>query len=341
MKSHRALYALCLAAAAGLYIFQTGYFAWLFLMVVIGFLPLQLLLSLPGLFAAQCTLRLASGKTSTSFTLQLVCPARLAAGRWRAQLVCENLFTGGSTKTSITAVPGETAAYDVDAENEGCGVVRFSLQKVRMLDVAGLFAFPMRQPPAVYGLLRPVCPPPAPTLPENLLNPNTPPAKAEGPPGPGAMREYNDIREYRPGDPIRDIHWKLSAKHDKTMVREGSFSAVAAPRLCFELCGDAQKAADTLGRLEVLSAALCEAERAHTLYWMDEAGTVCQRHIGSRADFDGMLWQALALPLPLWTRDVLKNLPAGQGPVLMVGPATLEVYEAGKLYGGPAKGVRA
>ncbi len=32
--------------------------------------------------------------------------------------------------------------------------------------------------------------------------------------------EKNEIREYRPGDKIRSIHWKLSAKSDELMVRD-------------------------------------------------------------------------------------------------------------------------
>lgn len=35
--------------------------------------------------------------------------------------------------------------------------------------------------------------------------------------------ETYDIREYRPGDSIRQIHWKLSGKLDSTVIREKSF----------------------------------------------------------------------------------------------------------------------
>ncbi len=35
--------------------------------------------------------------------------------------------------------------------------------------------------------------------------------------------ETYDIREYQPGDSIRQIHWKLSGKLDDIMIREKSF----------------------------------------------------------------------------------------------------------------------
>lgn len=33
-------------------------------------------------------------------------------------------------------------------------------------------------------------------------------------------QEFDRLREYRPGDPLRDIHWKSSAKHDEFLVTE-------------------------------------------------------------------------------------------------------------------------
>lgn len=40
--------------------------------------------------------------------------------------------------------------------------------------------------------------------------------------------EPGEIRAYRPGDPIRRIHWKLSAKKDELLVRDGAAPAEAA-----------------------------------------------------------------------------------------------------------------
>lgn len=45
--------------------------------------------------------------------------------------------------------------------------------------------------------------------------------------------DVTDMREYRPGDRIKDIHWKVSAKWDKLMVKERS--SVAQSQLVFVL----------------------------------------------------------------------------------------------------------
>ena len=61
-------------------------------------------------------------------------------------------------------------------------------------------------------------------------------AEAEPAPRPLTVRTFvrresdepGDIRPYRPGDPIRRIHWKLSAKRDELLVREAAPAEEAA-----------------------------------------------------------------------------------------------------------------
>ena len=36
----------------------------------------------------------------------------------------------------------------------------------------------------------------------------------------GEEEDPGDVRPYRPGDPVRRIHWKLSARKDELLVRE-------------------------------------------------------------------------------------------------------------------------
>ncbi len=41
--------------------------------------------------------------------------------------------------------------------------------------------------------------------------------------------EWGDVREYRPGDPVNRIHWKLTAKREKPVVRDRETLPVTAP----------------------------------------------------------------------------------------------------------------
>ena len=55
--------------------------------------------------------------------------------------------------------------------------------------------------------------------------------------------EVSDIREYAPGDRIRDIHWKLSAKKDILMVKERV--SMAGSEMAMVLCpGEEKKLAE-------------------------------------------------------------------------------------------------
>ena len=49
--------------------------------------------------------------------------------------------------------------------------------------------------------------------------------------------EITDVREYRPGDRIKDIHWKLSAKKETLMVKERTSVAQSQVYWCL-ICPD-------------------------------------------------------------------------------------------------------
>jgi uncharacterized protein (DUF58 family) len=51
----------------------------------------------------------------------------------------------------------------------------------------------------------------------------------------GAGEEYMGVREYRAGDPIRNVHWKTSARANRLMVRE--FEEEAASRVAVVVAG--------------------------------------------------------------------------------------------------------
>lgn len=58
-----------------------------------------------------------------------------------------------------------------------------------------------------------------------------------------------EIREYIPGDELKTIHWKLTAKHGKTMVRERQYSGKYVVNLLVELTEDAAENDDIMDSL--------------------------------------------------------------------------------------------
>ena len=59
--------------------------------------------------------------------------------------------------------------------------------------------------------------------------------------------EITDVREYRPGDRIKDIHWKLSAKKETLMVKERTSVAQSQVVLVLDLSGQRDTVEEVLG----------------------------------------------------------------------------------------------
>jgi len=69
----------------------------------------------------------------------------------------------------------------------------------------------------------------------------------------GARGEYRSLREYRPGDDLRDIHWKATARTGRAVIREYDRAAAEALWVSLDVsttAGDAsERAADLTGSL--------------------------------------------------------------------------------------------
>ena len=87
--------------------------------------------------------------------------------------------------------------------------------------------------------------------------------------------EVYQLREYRPGDPLRQIHWKLSEKLDMPLVREAPPASACQVLLLLETAWvDAASAPlpdAAVTALLSVSQSLAQAGRTHTICWMDAA----------------------------------------------------------------------
>ena len=79
------------------------------------------------------------------------------------------------------------------------------------------------------------------------------------------------MRDYRPGDSMRDIHWKLSVKTDRTIVREAQEPVPVNALVTFDLKGNQAQADSLLEHLLWISGWLLEHEAAHEMIWVDPA----------------------------------------------------------------------
>lgn len=109
--------------------------------------------------------------------------------------------------------------------------------------------------------------------------------------------EIYQVREYSPPDPIRSIHWKLSAKEDELMVKENGF-----PKGCVVLLWIRLPFMDTdsagfhrlLERAASLSVTLLEEKCIHMAAWFEEkSGRVIKWRVDTAEAVYEWIWRLL------------------------------------------------
>lgn len=147
----------------------------------------------------------------------------LPVQRILCEIICENLLTG-EKETSILPMAApvkKTVETDIRLRCMHAGRVRISMQKIYYYDLFGLAGFHLKPTGETSTL--------------TLVSPHTFSMETQIAYGENANMDSDEfsmnkagydpsetfaIREYQPGDRIKQIHWKLSEKYDNLMVRD-------------------------------------------------------------------------------------------------------------------------
>lgn len=185
-------------------------------------LPLLLLLLLTvqraflHLSFSQKQFRFEDGQKALSFGL-LVKNGPFPLRKLTVRIRADNLTTGESKEHRISrAVRSGTCMLSL-WEEFSCGVWEISCEKIRLFDFLLFFRIRKWENPKCELL----CFPKIYNI-KNLFFSDT--SKGEESSDPWAVGQdtsvIREIREYRPGDRLRNIHWKLSAKKETLQVKE-------------------------------------------------------------------------------------------------------------------------
>ena len=229
---------------------------------------LTLLLSLPPLLACRLTLEAVPAEVTrgqaarwevalqgggmplsrVTFTLRL-----RHSGDGREERI-RRTFSGAEPRERwvVAAAPGH------------CETVEGEILSAWASDLLRLFSLPLRRSGGQTMLVLPVARPPH-RLPWDLgirFVPATAPR-----PGRQLGEEY-ELRNYRPGDPVRAIHWKLSEKRDELVVRESSRRLRPTVLITADRFGGADRGDEILDRLLGWSQALLSQDIPHVVQWV-------------------------------------------------------------------------
>ena len=200
---------------------QVFYNAWpgpWILACTIALPPVLFLLSLPSLLGLRLQLegpgRVVRG-TKAEYTLRLTNKGLLPVHAVTVQLALCNLYTEKTTHESCHLRNLESARITLPLPTDECGVISCRITRCELQDPLGLFVIRRRFDAGLSCAVLPEAQKARVDLDTALdafrvLKPKY---------GGGFSEEY-DLRDYRPGDLPNSIHWKLSSKSDRLIVRE-------------------------------------------------------------------------------------------------------------------------
>ena len=235
MAGRRLIYLAALAGSVVFYIAYGQWLSWLVLVIVLALPWFSLALSLPAILTFRAVpdgpAVLTTGEQGELWVL--------GSSPWPMPL-----FRGRLKLTRCRT--GESWIYQEkgDLPVRHCGGLTVTLEALRIYDYLGLFSFPVRCREKKMLIIRPK---PLPmTLPADLerIVP-----RAWRPKFGGGFAENHELRLYRPGDSLNQIHWKLSAKTGSLTIREAMEPVQGLILLTMDLQGSHEEVDRKFGRL--------------------------------------------------------------------------------------------
>ena len=191
---------------------------------------------------------------------------------------------------------------DYTFEPDRCGEWKLTITEVRIYDFIGILSVGKKQQEKErFTVLPKICAMPVEIGRRTREFPVEPETYSNERGGQDATEIYQ-IREYHIPDPVQMIHWKISAKAGKMMVKESSHPLGCA--VCIRLwLSDAAKDFKKLERMmEIcasLSRTLVEEHCMHVVAWFDQKNVrVVRWRVKDEETFYEMLWELMeAVPV--------------------------------------------
>ncbi|MBP3414650.1 MAG: DUF58 domain-containing protein [Clostridia bacterium] len=286
------LYSLALIGAFIFFVNYIGWYAWVLFLFIL-FVPL---VSLGTMFYAV-----------RHVEVRLFCADRVERGddvsmnfdvRYSGKVPCAPVRIYFSmdepkakkNKTQVSVFPG--TARQVDIQTLHCGKLVCRIKKYRIYDSLGLFYIQRRHETIKSIIVMPHIghPEPEPT-PQRISSGSVMRPK------PGSYSEIYELREYRPGDPIRSVHWKLSSKIDNLLVKEPQSPDSGMAVLTVDILPTGDRYDAVLDRLISVSLWMIERDYAHEIKWIDpRTGKMTGARINSNNDVTPAIASLISTP---------------------------------------------
>ena len=257
MMTRRIIYICTLACLVAFYALYPYWISQYFVVVILLLIPFDLLVSMPGMLTKRLSLSAptildigSDGMLHIVTHRERSFPSGLI--RVRLALICNDY----SASRKLLCRPEDGSRYSAVIDTSHCGVTQYKINRIHTTSIIGLFSLIIRADCSATVLILP-----APEKPKNIVS--LPRGVIFSPKPGGGFSENTDLRPYRKGDPIRSIHWKLSAKYDSIIVREPLIPPRHSRLIHIEKWSGARERDIVLGRLRWISEYLLKWDLPH------------------------------------------------------------------------------
>ena len=260
MAVRRSIYLLSVAGGLVFYWAYREWLSWLILVLLLALPWFSLLVSLPAMLTSRGSIRAPRAvKVGTDAEVRWNGHSRFPLPPLEGKLLVRSSITGRTMKLrSGDLLP-----------TSHCHQLEISLHRPKCCDYLGLIGLPIRKKSTAAVLVRPR--PVALENPPDMSRYQVSAWRAK--PG-GGFSENHELRLYRPGDNLRQVHWKLSAKTGKLIVREPMEAILNRTVLTMELRGEPELLDRKLGQLLWMSRYLLQCELPHCIHVLTGTGMV-------------------------------------------------------------------
>lgn len=283
----RLLYLLILLGAGAFYLAFSGYLSFFILWLVI-FLPVLLFgvnfavwVFIKTVYALPLDFQLRAGGDGAAargqdipFEVEIENETFFHFALIRLIFLIENPMTGEQVKEKVNLPLNshDAVRLQLNTHSPHCGNLTVTLRKAKCYDCLGLTALPIRLRLSAKALVLPDVFPMETGGEAGETHSDEGVSYAPDHPGHDTSQVF-DYHEYREGDRLKNIHWKLSNRLDRLMVKEFSEPLSSTVRVVLELNGGGDCSPELLDRAlsacMSLSESLLAGGYSYTLEWFD------------------------------------------------------------------------
>ncbi len=267
--------------------------ALLLILVPLGTIPISLHLRKKLEIHVEAAVSQRKGDEGT-ITVKLENPTIFAALRVRCDVMVRNQLNRETMKQQILtwAASKKTQKCSLRISSEYCGRLRVWVPQVVLYDCFGIFGIRCKCSAVTHTTVQAETFEPVVVL---VPNPNsTDDCEDYSQERPGSdLTETFQLREYVPGDSPRQIHWKLTNKFDKLIVRDPGLPISKNVLVFWERTGESNEPALIDAQAEVvisLCRSLVDMGIQFTVGWNDTDRNLCITHrIREMDEFVGII----------------------------------------------------